>query len=507
MKKMICILAALMMIWSVVIVPFPGAAGESLSFSVAGYDGDENGRDWQTNAFFQRWADRFGITLDLRQFTERDAWTKTKAAFSADEAMPDLLFKAELTVRETETLYQQGKIIDLRPLLEAHAPNLHALLQAHPAWAAAIALPDGAIPALPSINQLPNNNAIWINKKWLDNLGLPVPATSDALYDVLVAFRDSDPNQNGSRDEIPLTFSSMWDLRFLGHGFGIIANDYGVQLNEDGKAESVLGSAQQRAFLEWVHALWAEKLLDQNGFITSDQIRRITDEKATMTYGVLLGPTPLTLLPPNAMEQYQLLLPLSCGGQQQYRALVPEITRGTFAIAATCPHPEKALEMVDFLYGEEGARLAQAGLPEEDYQLNPDGTWIWHTRMETNPSAAMAQATIAEGGTAPGIISLDFQMAFEDAATHRLLTALSELKTYALLPYPQVWISTENQRAIDEIQLQLGAFAEESMVHFVTGEVPMADEYWAAYQAGLIKRGQAELTDIFNGLLPAGSLD
>ena len=45
---------------------------------------------------------------------------------------------------------------------------------------------------------------IYINMKWLDNLGLETPTTTDELRDVLQAFREQDPNGNGVTDEIPL---------------------------------------------------------------------------------------------------------------------------------------------------------------------------------------------------------------------------------------------------------------------------------------------------------------
>ncbi len=45
---------------------------------------------------------------------------------------------------------------------------------------------------------------LWMNQEWLDALGLAQPATTDELYEVLIAFRDNDPNGNGVRDEIPL---------------------------------------------------------------------------------------------------------------------------------------------------------------------------------------------------------------------------------------------------------------------------------------------------------------
>lgn len=43
----------------------------------------------------------------------------------------------------------------------------------------------------------------FINRTWLDRLGLAVPTTIEELTDVLRAFRDRDPNGNGLADEIP----------------------------------------------------------------------------------------------------------------------------------------------------------------------------------------------------------------------------------------------------------------------------------------------------------------
>ena len=47
-------------------------------------------------------------------------------------------------------------------------------------------------------------NQLFINKKWLDNLGLKVPETYDDLVKVLQEFKDKDANGNGdASDEIP----------------------------------------------------------------------------------------------------------------------------------------------------------------------------------------------------------------------------------------------------------------------------------------------------------------
>ena len=59
------------------------------------------------------------------------------------------------------------------------------------------------------------NTECVVNKDWLNKLGLKKPTTVDELYDVLVAFRDKDPNGNVKKDEIP--FIGLRDT--LGRGF------------------------------------------------------------------------------------------------------------------------------------------------------------------------------------------------------------------------------------------------------------------------------------------------
>lgn len=43
---------------------------------------------------------------------------------------------------------------------------------------------------------------MWINTAWMEKLDLEVPETTEELKEVLIAFRDGDPNGNGIPDEI-----------------------------------------------------------------------------------------------------------------------------------------------------------------------------------------------------------------------------------------------------------------------------------------------------------------
>ena len=275
MRKGIVWILALMLLFS-------AACGESTQkapdYILEGYDGKVSYRVWDTNSFFSRMQEKTGISFQFRQYTEADAWARRKLELKKGTDLPDVLFKAELNSSEVRDLYQAGQIIDLSPYLETYAPDLWKMLEEHPEWKKAITMEDGAIPALPAINTLQNNDAMWINTAWLKKLKLEMPKTADELTEVLRAFKNDDPNGNYQKDEIPLGFIGMWELRFLGHAFGIIDNDYYVT-EKDGKVTSSLTSDENRAFLTWLHQLWEEGLLDHTGFSTTDDARQITDEK------------------------------------------------------------------------------------------------------------------------------------------------------------------------------------------------------------------------------------
>lgn len=470
-------------------------------FIMAGFD-DSDGHDWSTSLFFERMEERTGLAFSTTQYKTADAWTSVKAAMLTGEApLPDVLFKAGLTVRETVDLYEAGKLIDLRPYLEEYAPNLWALLQENPEWEAAITLPDGAIVALPEINALQNNNAMWINQSWLDALHLQTPTTAEELTEVLRAFRDDDPNRNGKLDEVPLSFVSMWDLKFLAHAFGIISNDYYIYVDESGKVQETLTVPQQRDFLEWLHMLWEEELIDHYGFRTSYAARQITDSNATITYGMMLAPTPLSVVPSSALNQYELLMPLTYDGKQAYRDLCGDVIRGTFAITSACKDPAALLQWVDYLYTEEGYRLAQSGEENVDYLWNDDNTWSWMMDDQTVATSVLPQVNMTEGGYLPCWSSEAFQLAYAETQAHKALVSIQALKQVSVEPYPLVYLTEAQQARIDELQLALSRYVESTMAWFVAGDLELNDDNWNAFCQKVEELGLTEMMGIWQAAL------
>ena len=97
-------------------------------YIMEGYDGDSANHVWDNSRFFERVQEKTGISFQFRQSTDYTAWTTRKGEMAAGEDLPDVLFKAALTMAEVRDLYAAGIIIDLRPYLEENAPDLWALL-------------------------------------------------------------------------------------------------------------------------------------------------------------------------------------------------------------------------------------------------------------------------------------------------------------------------------------------------------------------------------------------
>ena len=92
-------------------------------------------------------------------------------------------------------------------------------------------------------------------------------------------------------------------------------------------------------------------------------------------------------------------------------------------------------------------------------------------------------------------------MAYDNSDTHRLISSLNALRAYTVQPYPLVYLTEEAQERVNAIQLELGAYAETTMLRFVTGDIALTDENWDAYVNKLDDLGLQEMIDIWQSAL------
>ena len=115
----------------------------------------------------------------------------------------------------------------------------------------------------------------YINKKWLDYLGLEVPTTTDELEQVLIAFRDHADDLKKEfqidGDVIPMSFiinNGDQDPAILINGFGEGYGDTGDHFSVTDDGEVIYTTVQEgyKEGIEWLHKLVTEDLVDPEAF-------------------------------------------------------------------------------------------------------------------------------------------------------------------------------------------------------------------------------------------------
>lgn len=476
------------------------AENASAGFVMAGFDGSNTNRVWTENAFFTVMQERTGVPFAYQQYATSEEWKAAKAGMLKPGAqLPDVLFKASLTREEEQRLYEAGVLLDLKPLLAENCPNLWQLLSEHPEIMDRISLPGGQIVSLPYITFAGSQNCMWINRKWLTQLKLDVPTDLAGLEAVMRAFKTRDPNSNGRNDEIPLSFLGIFDLNFLSHAFGFIMNDYHIYA-KDGQAVFAPLTEEWVSMVRWLRDMYAEGLMDKNGFYSSDTLRAITSSDSAQTYGIFLNTSLTNLVPADWVSDYQLLMPLSYEGKQRYRALTDGITTGTFAVTSACAEPERMLRWVDYMYSKEGAILASLGRENMEYVVDGDGTWRLTDRYNTG-NVYTATAVINSGIAAPGISSDDFQLKYSDANIVRVVRDTLQVNEYCELPFPVCILTQEQADYISPLQNQIGLETDLQASRWVLGEDEMDEAAVAAFRDKLNSLGLESFMQFWQQIL------
>ena len=167
--------------------------------------------DYEDNYFTNYLEDKLGIELEFYMLPVDAGDTRTKVALMATggEALPDVFVVDNFLSAEMILAYgQAGLFMPIEDYVNdpEKMPNFNAIPDEDRAiLCTAQTQADGHMYSLSAYEPETWNFTpfrMYINKAWLDALNLQVPTTTDELKDVLIAFRDGDPNGNGIKDEI-----------------------------------------------------------------------------------------------------------------------------------------------------------------------------------------------------------------------------------------------------------------------------------------------------------------
>lgn len=273
---------------------------------------------------------------------------------------------------ELDNLGRSGGLLPLNDLIDKYAPNIKKELEENPQFARDAYSLDGNIYYIPKTQTLKYTEFYWIRKDWLDKLGLEIPKTTAELHDVLYAFRNSDPNGNGVKDEIPL-----FDRR------GDKSSDEYLQMFcsstefsvKDGK---VVYDPLEPEFAPAVKELakwYKEGIMDPEIFTRGSKSRDVLlaanlggfthDWVSTADYKAKLK---------DEIPDYDMIAfepPVSPYGTQilrDQRSGVPG-----WGISSQCKNPEALIRYFDYFFTEEGSTAINWGIEGQTFAYDENG--------------------------------------------------------------------------------------------------------------------------------------
>ncbi|WP_106766652.1 extracellular solute-binding protein [Paenibacillus faecalis] len=433
-----------------------------------------------------------------------EGYEEKKNLMFAGGELPDVFFGAEsLTDDDLMKYGPQGMLIALEDLIPTYAPHIHKLLEENPEIKKMITAPDGHIYSIPQIQEGPEQalgEVMFINKVWLDKLGLPLPTTTDEFEATLKAFKDQDPNGNGKADEIP--FSFLYDNMLNGisslHGaFGLLDTPSHISVN-DGKVIFNPSQPEYKEATAYLGRLFTQGLIDKEVFTHDRNVyfAKGKNEGAPL-YGVFSGFRAVNVAGVEYMDEYVPLPPLKGPkGDQLWNEYNPHyFTRAGFAITSANPHPELSLRWVDELYKEKNALQWAYGPIGTTMKENADGTYSFLPTPDGMNFDEFRHSE-APGNTTATAILMDTANRIE--SNEAKLERMEYMKVYEPFmentAYPNMLFTAEDMERMAILKADIMSYVLQMQPNWIMNGT--VDKEWDAYLKKLDDMGLGEMMNI-----------
>ncbi|MGN0755307.1 MAG: sugar ABC transporter substrate-binding protein [Aristaeellaceae bacterium] len=467
---------------------------EPVKLTALQYELENQSMDFAGMWFYRQLEEKTNVHVEFDEVKDAD-WTTRLSLMFASNDYRDMILRGSLDVEDYGV--SQHQLMALDEYLESCMPNYAARLSM-----------DGAGDAIPSsdghsyyvgflLSQNINTDGhFFINRQWLEKLGLAMPTTIEELTEVLRAFRDGDPNGNGLHDEVP--YQATFDNCNTGiynafSHWGIPMNEWYVFADEQGRVHFAPEEEGFRECLEWLHLLCQEKLLDVECITQGSNLWGAKMNENTAGY-FSYWRLNNTALRQEIADQFVCMLPVSAEGCQAQLGRLMDVVEFGAALTVHNEQVEASLRWLDAQFDTETMLVAQNGAVGDTLRLREDGRYEvvyvpqGNELYKTVPVLCgqfFAPASYYEAVYEPAPHRKEksgFSAYYEEAGvlepvSHRLLT--------------HVMPKTGDEAArINQLYTRLKTLIDSSLVNFMTNGV--ADDSFNAFLAELRQAGAEE---------------
>lgn len=387
------------------------------------------------------------------------------------------------------------QLLPLNDYLQKDCPNIEKQYATVDGMWDSMKFPDGNIYSLATNLQISRDDdggsMLFMNKTWLDKLGVAIPTDTDAFEKALLAIKNGDPNGNGQADEIPLELcENNWAAGVMHYAgaWGISVNYYNIV---NGKFTPVINTTEFRSFLEYMHKLAAEGLADVEGFSQTNQ--QYYSKLKSHVVGAYSGWTPSSNFDSTTAKEYVMVEPMSLPGKSGTQVKdgyynYPRYNRTGFVITKVCSDPDTLLKWWDYLSSSTKLKFTFAyGAEGKIWQMDSSGQ-VWTIFPETASDYTRENMKYTEGmyGDEPMILASEAEKndgtKYPDSAVRSAWT--EQCKKYFQTEYlPLRFVSPEKNEEKTTIETDLNTYIKSFIANSVVNGID--DASWNTYTAKL----------------------
>jgi putative aldouronate transport system substrate-binding protein len=502
------------------------------------------GADIEHNAYLERMEEETNIHLDIvaRPATQDDART-IKTLLLASNDYPEVFLTGQNSAFTMQEMVQYGQVegilIPIDQLIKDYCPTLMSLYGEMPSWKKIMTAPDGRMYGIARNEQSGHCTAydkMWVNMAYLDALHMDMPETVDEFYNMLVAFKNDDPNGNGIQDEIPLAGSledpiATWIVNAFLPFSPYFGNwMHGSNFCYSDKNGKIVFSADKEAYrdaVRFMRKIYAEGLVDIASFSQKPSQLKQTVMQKPLRVGAVTAMHPgmfIDQFDEEALRNYQALPPVAGPAGVRFQPSVNgpsgvgQNTMARSVITDRCKSPEAAIRMMEYMlipgknmmrrrYGVEGVdwESAPAGLK------NIRGGEFLYSMVAIEEGSDLgktkADRAFNAGAYWDSLVWRDKRTAFVEE--EKMLTdptffeSRLEWETMKVSPFlyqyelPQsIFMDIDDTEEFNDLITNLNSYVDRSLTQFITGDMDVETD-WDTYLEGLQRFGLDRMLELY----------
>ncbi len=463
-------------------------AKEPVTYTVLTASNTQYADDFNNYTTIKYLAELTNIQFEWAYISQTDWETQINLRLAGAD-IPDLIYYPLTSTQLQQYGVEGGMFLNYADYIDEYMPNMKRAFENNPDMRSLVTMMDGGIYSLPKkVWTYTMAGPIYYRGDMMEEMGATVPATVDELYDLLVKAKEFYKDVEGFW---PMITNVGYLNNCLFPAFGD-AWQYGYGDNGNGKVTYNLVGDQMRHYLEFVHKLYADGLIDPEMYTMDGSTinAKVKGGQCLMIGGV--GTQLSADHYKSGKVETKVLPPLTSQYSDEMKVVdIPWLSNAGYVINVKCKNPEYLLRYLDMFFttipemeNNVCGITSWLGVHGTDWGISEDGKNYFRIVPEgTGMSEEEYKNKYVISSTYLGLVVLDLMPV--NNPTQEMKAGESAAHYY---PYMKYRLLDGNFKYTDEessilsgLETDINTYVTTAAAQFINGTQELNDNTWKQY--------------------------